>query len=523
VEIRENSKINIAIALLLPFMTCWMQWHFWLVFRPFVWFLFFPTVFFSSRIGGKAAGIVSTIVSASLVVYVFMAPQLSLIGKSPANLLSVVVFLIMGVLFSFTHDRLEKANRLALESQEAARVADEQLREARISLLLAEKKLAEDEVAVNRRKLEAALASMTDAVFISDALGRFIEFNDAFATFHKFRSKEECARTFAEYPDILDVYLPNGELAAVEQWAVPRALRGETATNAEYSLRRKDTGETWVGSYSFAPIRDKGGEIVGSVVAGRDITASKRAEEEIHRLNAGLEQRVEERTAELVAANMELDAFAYAVSHDLRAPLRAMNGFSQALVEDFGEQLHGEALVYLEQIITASRHMGQLIDGLLTLSRSTRGEFHRDRLDLSQVAEAIRQELVRAEPGRVVEWRIEPDIQVSGDAVMLEAVMHNLIGNSWKYTAGTQTPQISVYSEERHGTRCCCVADNGAGFDMKHAGQLFKPFQRLHRQDEFPGIGIGLATVQRIVHRHGGEIGAEAEPGKGAVFRFTLG
>jgi light-regulated signal transduction histidine kinase (bacteriophytochrome) len=166
--------------------------------------------------------------------------------------------------------------------------------------------------------------------------------------------------------------------------------------------------------------------------------------------------------------------------------------------------------------------MGELIDGLLTLSRSTRGELIRDPLDVSLMAEQIRDELVREEPGRAVTWQIEPGMQARGDARMLEIVMRNLIGNAWKYTSGTPNPLIRVYTEDRAGSHCYCIADNGAGFDMGHSQLLFKPFQRLHRQEEFPGIGIGLATVQRIVHRHGGVISAEAEPGKGAIFRFTL-
>ncbi|HEX9077949.1 MAG TPA: ATP-binding protein [Desulfuromonadaceae bacterium] len=229
-----------------------------------------------------------------------------------------------------------------------------------------------------------------------------------------------------------------------------------------------------------------------------------------------------ERSLQLKAANEELDSFAYAVSHDLRAPLRAMNGFSQALIEDYGEALAGEARQYLEQIILASRSMGSLIDGLLTLSRSTRGDLNCVPVDLSAMVSRIRTDLERAEPERRVEWEVAAGMRAGGDSRMLEVVLRNLLGNAWKYTAGTPAPHIRVYAEERDGSRCFCVADNGAGFDMRHAARLFKPFQRLHRQDEFPGIGIGLATVQRIIHRHGGEICAEAEPGKGALFRFSL-
>lgn len=250
----------------------------------------------------------------------------------------------------------------------------------------------------------------------------------------------------------------------------------------------------------------------------QDIVARKRAAFEIEQLNQELNHTV----SQLQGANQELEAFAYSVSHDLRAPLRAMSGFSEALVEDFGDKLEAEAREYLYEIVVGSRHMGLLIDGLLTLSRSTRGELRRDRVDLSVMADRIRCELEKSEQQRRVEWRIEPGLSAGGDARMIEVIMRNLLDNAWKYTAGMADPIIRVYAELEGSERFFCVADNGAGFDIAHAEKLFQPFQRLHRQDEFPGIGIGLATAQRIVHRHGGTIHATGAPHNGATFCFSL-
>ena len=303
---------------------------------------------------------------------------------------------------------------------------------------------------------------------------------------------------------------------------VRRMLAKEIET---YSMQkryiRKNASLVWI-NLTVALVRKTDGTPDYFISVVEDIQQRKSAEADIQRINAHLEQRVIERTTELTAANQELDSFAYAVSHDLRAPLRAMSGFSQALQEDYGSQLQGEAKLFLNQIDIAGYKMNELVDGLLALSRSTRGEFEHVMVDLSAMAKRQLAELAQGEPERKVTIKVESDLQTHGDAGMIEVVMRNLLSNAWKYSSQVAAASIRVYAEERQGQQYLCVADNGAGFDMAHANRLFQPFQRLHRQEEFPGIGIGLATVKRIVHRHGGVIEARGEPGKGATFCFTL-
>lgn len=311
------------------------------------------------------------------------------------------------------------------------------------------------------------------------------------------------------------------EIAAPLKAVHRRGLAGEIIRADEERFERADGNVLWL-RWEMRPWHTAEGAIGGIVIFSEDVTARVLARQEILQLNASLEQRVLERTAELSAANQELDSFAYAVSHDLRAPLRAMKGFAQALQEDYGDRLNGEAKGYLDQIGIASRKMGELIEGILALSRSTRGDLQCAQVDLSALATSILAELAHTEPERSVAADIEPGLVVHGDDRMIEAVMRNLLGNAWKYTSKTPTAAIRVHAGEIDGRHAVCVTDNGAGFDMAHAGQLFQPFRRLHREDEFPGIGIGLATVQRIVHRHGGKINVQAVPSKGATFCFTL-
>jgi len=253
-----------------------------------------------------------------------------------------------------------------------------------------------------------------------------------------------------------------------------------------------------------------------------DVIQRKKAEGEVRRLNANLELVVQARTAELSVSNRELEAFSYSVAHDLRAPLRAMNGFASILLEDYADKLDAEGRQYLQKINENAVVMAQLIDALLSLSQVTRSELQPLPTDLSSLAHSVARRLAATEPDRAVDIVVKEGLYAQIDRTLARTLLENLLSNAWKFTQKTTTPRICVGTTVADGVTAFFVRDNGAGFDMTHSDKLFAPFQRLHPVREFPGTGVGLATAQRIVNRHRGRIWAEGKVGEGATFYFTL-
>jgi PAS domain S-box-containing protein len=278
-----------------------------------------------------------------------------------------------------------------------------------------------------------------------------------------------------------------------------KPLSTEYAQNDYYAL------------WSLAPEFGPNGEVISVITSMMDITERKMIEEELHA-----------RSLELQAANRELEAFSYSVSHDLRAPLRAIDGFSRILMDDYKEQLSSDAGLYLQRISEAAQHMGQLIDDILRLSRITRTELHTNQVDLSWLAESIMAELVNREPERQIQIEIQSGLIANGDERLLRVALENLLSNAMKFTGKTENAAIRVGAVRKGTEKVFYISDNGVGFDMAYSDKLFGAFQRLHNNEEFPGTGIGLAIVQRVINRHGGKIWSYAEKGKGATFYFTL-
>lgn len=373
---------------------------------------------------------------------------------------------------------------------------------------------AEQVLRESRAMYRDVVESVNEILFQTDGEGRVTFLNRAWRHTTGFDGRLSIGQSLLDF-------VADEDRSRVEQHL--RSIREgyEDIAQFEFRLRTHSEGLRWVEA-TIRPLRDTYDHVVGSSGTLDDITARKEAEQSQRNLNLELEARVRVRTAELEASNRELEAFSYSVSHDLRAPLRAIDGFAQIVAEDYAPRLDETGREYLHRIRIATQKMARLIDDLIDLARLTRQAMKREQVNLSQIVEQILNELRQEDPERAIEIHVEPNLVAAADRALIRVALENLLRNAWKFTSRRDVAQIRFHAEMRDRQIVYCVSDNGAGFDMTFASKLFLPFHRLHGISEFAGTGIGLATVQRVIQRHEGRVWAQSTPDQGASFFFTL-
>jgi len=409
-----------------------------------------------------------------------------------------------------------------LERRVEERTAELVQANARLTEEIAERKRTEEALRESEGRYRLLAENATDIIFTMGLDLRFTYISPSVTRILGYTIEEAMANTLDQV--LMPASLERTIQVFTEELAIEASKSKQLWRPRTLELEQicKDGSTIWTET-TLAPLRDSESQAVGVIGITRDITERKRAEGEIHRLNQELEQRVRDRTFQLETTNKELEAFAYSVSHDLRAPVRHIDGFIEMLQSRSKTTLDDQSQHYMEVIADSARKMGSLIDDILSFSRMGRNEMSKSQVDLDELIQDVIQELGPETEGRDIQWKISPLPLVTADRAMLRVVLVNLISNALKFTRPRKNAQIEIGYEKKDETEVVIfVRDNGVGFDMNYADKLFGVFQRLHRQEDFEGTGIGLANVRRIISRHGGRTWVEGEMDHGATFYFSL-
>jgi PAS domain S-box-containing protein len=476
--------------------------------------LFFPAILLSAWFGGVGPGLLAALLATLALDYFFVPPIYSL-SFDPVDLPYLLAFLVSAVLvssWSAARKRAETSLQRARDELEAK--VEEQTAELRQSNEQLRTEVAERERAEEALREQASLLNLThDAIFVRDMSDVITYWNRGAQQFYGWMAEDAIGKGTHE---LLRTIFPaplegiNAELLRTGRW------------EGDLVHTKRDGTKLTVAS-RWALQQNESGNPVAVLETNNDITERKRAEEELRKVNEELERRVVERTMGLEAANKELEAFAYSVSHDLRAPLRHIAGYADLLQKNASSVLDEKSQRYMTTILESAKRMGELIDDLLAFSRVGRAEIQKTIVSLEQVVKEALSEVRQETDGRNIAWRIGALPEVYGDRSLLRLTLINLMSNAVKFTRTRQQAEIEIgIADSKKDEIVVFVRDNGVGFDMKYINKLFGVFQRLHRTEEFEGTGIGLATVQRIIHRHGGRVWAEGLVDEGATFYFPV-
>jgi len=498
---------RLITAMLIPLLAFALQVIFWDAVQPYVWFFFYPAVFFSAWAGGFTGGTAATLLSSLMVWWYFIPVRHSFSLERPVSAVSLAVFMLMGLLVAITHERLRRASRAAATALSELRAANEHLEE-RIAGRTADLERSMEALCLSEEKYRRTLDSMLEGCQIIGFDWRYIYLNGAAERHNRRPNRELLGRRMHDCWPGID---------ASEMFALAKSCMEER------TLQRMDNPFTFPDGESgwyrliMQPLPE------GIAIYSEDITQRKLSEENILRVNEELEQRVRERTAQLEDANKELEAFSYSVSHDLKAPLRGIDGYSQLLEKDYGDRLNDEGRLFIANVRGCAAQMHQLIEDLLNYSRVERRQLQSLAIDLPALVRGVAAERAAEAAKGGIKLRIElPQLTVRADRDGLALVLRNLLDNAFKFSRNSPHPAVEVGARQEREMVLLWVRDNGIGFDMKFHDRIFDIFQRLQRVEEYPGTGIGLALVRKAMQRMGGNARAESAPGKGATFFLEI-